>query len=326
MSTLVAVWDPAERSSQDVAPTEGPFTILVSESDEKRIQPDANGFSHPEDSRARHIVFHINTQNNPTASDMALLADLQAIARVVEERLQNADGHFRSHFVRLFHLAQLVLEGHVEADPSGRKRVCPRLPTEAAKVQIALAERELVESEAPPVKLKRLHELLTWAMYLSVPFLVAYTVLRMQPLNGYWPGVLEHLGVVDSTIASNFMLLWVGTFLGVCISYALRTHDISLTDLVPGKCDYLSAVSRLLLTGALAMLLVMIADIGLADVQIGPQKLSEITDTAQVAFVVGALLGASEKILSSAFDTRVRSLIGTALDKPAPASEGASRN
>lgn len=303
------------------APAAGPhFTIGVADKNGTEIGPDAFGFSDPNAREARALVFdvHIGTDSGPTVEELDFYRELAKVEHALQELYPDTapDGEtrFRSYFVRLFHLAQLILEGDVSRGADRKKVVGQRLSAEAAKAEITAMANDLIDDEAPRVKNGHMRELARWAGRLSLPFLGAYVLLLlMQPGPGEKGNALVTLMLqlgVQAPAAANFMLLWVGTFLGVCLSYAIRTHTFSLLDLTRSDSDYLAPPIRLLLAGAIAMLLALFCVVGLGDVELGTVRLSAIAEKPMLAFVVGALMGIGEKKLTGTIEKRASAAFG----------------
>jgi hypothetical protein len=309
-----------ENEKTNVADPAGPpFTIGVTDRDGNELPANDPGAK-----EAHGIVFdvHITGSTQPSATEMELYRDLAKVEHALQEiYLRTAatdeaatEARFRPHFVRLFFLAQLALEGDVTGSGTERK-VGGRLSPEAAKAEIAALAADVIDDEAPSIKNTHLRQLAAWAGALALPFLAGYAVLMMwgQKTEGakWLVDKLTQLHI-EAVPAANFMLLWVGCFVGVCLSYAIRTHSFSLTDLTRTDADYLIAPARLLLTGTFVMLLALLGVVGLGDVEIGTLKLSAIAGNATLAFVVGAVLGISEQKLTGTVEKRVGNLFGGA--------------
>ncbi len=307
----------------DAGTTRSLFTIGVSDKHGREIEPNDQGFSDPNAREARGLVFDLHIYQDKkgpqaTAADMALYRDLARVEHALQELYPPADAssesRFRPYFVRLFCLAQLVLEGDVSQE-SKRKIVGGRLSTEVAKLEVAAIANDLIDDEASRVKNGHLRDLWRWAWRLALPFLAAYVVLMLAQTapsesNGFaqWLGRLS----IKPVVAANFMLLWVGTFVGVCLSYAIRTHAFSLGDLTRTDSDYLAPEVRLVLAGSFAMVLTLLAITGLGDLELGKVKFSDlgVQSMPTLAFVVGAVLGISEQKLSGTVEKRVGDLFG----------------
>lgn len=292
-----------------------PFTILLADKNNKELDP----ATEPSAQEARELVFdvHINdTHEPPTPELMGYYRELAKIQHSLQTLYPDAspanEGKFRPYFVRLFYLAQLILEGDVYKDDNGARKVGQRLSSEAAKAEIAAMVSDLIDDEAPRIKNRHLKELGWKTILYSVAFLGTYVLLRLtvDHPDGF-ARFLYRLNI-DPIGAANFMLLWVGTFVGVCLSYAIRTHTFSLTDLTKTDNDYLAPEIRLAFAGALATLLTLVSLAGLGDVDIGGQHLSNVTSKPVVAFVLGAILGISEKTLPGTIQKRASDLVGRA--------------
>jgi hypothetical protein len=110
---------------------------------------------------------------------------------------------------------------------------------------------------------------------------------------------------------SSFMLLWSGCFLGVWLSYAIRTTTFTLRDLTITDGDRLVPELRLLYAGFLTMLLGMLFMLGVVNVSIGDFKLTAIVGQPMLAFIVGAFCGISELTLPSKLAKRAADFLET---------------
>jgi len=310
--------------------TPTPFTIGVTDKEGNKIKP-VGGFSDPGAHEAFGIVFDVNLRGDsePTAALMERYRELAKLehairelyletkpsneAKVTKRAKVNNETKFRQYFVRLFYLAQLILEGDVYKE-NDDKKVGNRLSDDAAKAEVAAIANDLIDDEAPGIKNGHLRALAGLAGRLSLLFLAAYVVLMRfnynAPNSNLLMEVLRDLKI-DQLAAANFMLLWVGTFLGVCLSYAIRTHTFSLSDLTRTDSDYLTPEIRLVLAGAFATLLTLFCVAGLGDVAFGNVKLTAITTDPRMAFIVGAVFGISEQKLSGTVEKRVGKLFGS---------------
>jgi hypothetical protein len=148
---------------------------------------------------------------------------------------------------------------------------------------------------AGPIKNAQLTSLALWGTVMSIPFVVIYFALHLLSSKRLF-ALLQLLGV-DGNVLANFMLLWIGCFIGVCLSYAFRTVAPTLADLITPDDDYLRPRIRLLFAATLTMLLALLSLVGLVDIQIGTYTLSQVASNATLAFVVGAICGFSELAL-----------------------------
>jgi hypothetical protein len=281
----------------------GSFFILTADKAGNRLNPpDENATpprQNPSDANARNIIFsRKDTATGQLPRDQIEVCDgiekiIHALNFLYPAGKHRDDANFRLYYVRVFGLAKVALEkGTFDAD--------------FAKKELALIERDLIDDKGPYIKNKHIKDLLRCAAWLSIPAFLAYVVLCQYELD--WLQKLH----ANRQVLANFMLLWLGCFLGVCLSYALRKPDMTLEDLVTTDSDFLTPLIRLAFTGTLAMLLVMLSMLKLLDVKFGPLALSEVSSDNQqmLAFVVGVICGIGEKLLSGTITTKTKALIG----------------
>jgi hypothetical protein len=249
----------------------------------------------PTDPRARQIAFHLrrglSTVPPPEQLEWHRAADrvIHAINHVYPRGEDSSASKFRLFYVSVFALARLTLQDGI-------------LNINDARQELSAIERDLIEDAGPTVKNMHILDLLMWAAWLSLPFLLAYIFLCHVPAPAEkYSRIYEffHKIHVQPAVLANFMLLWLGCFLGVCLSYALRKHDFTVDDLITAEADLLRPAIRLAFAGTLAMLLVMFAVWGIVDVQVGHTSLSSVADPekSMFAFFVGTICGISEILL-----------------------------
>lgn len=304
--------------SKDETPTtplpRSAFTLAVADKNGNDLPLDEHGLATPGSREACELVFDISieTGSSPDTTDLVLYRQLEKIGHALRELYLNnqppQEEKFRPHFVRLFYIAQLALEGDVSLNADKTKRVGGRLSPEAARAEIALLEKDLIEDEAPRIKNSRLAKLASAAVSLCVVFLVAYVLLILLPPQGDVVKLLARLGV-EHDVAAYFMLMWVGSFVGVCLAYAIRTHNFDIDALTCDNPDFLAPNVRLLLTGTFATVIAMVAIVGLGDVDIGGLKLSHVALGPKKAFILGVILGLGEQKLTGTVQARLGGLL-----------------
>ncbi len=311
----------AETQAPAVPAPEAVFRLRVADAAGVDLQPDPDLAAAPSDRLARVLVFDVQIAKggaSPTADDMALYREISRIEHALTELYPagraGAELRFRPFFVRLFHIAQLALEGDVKVDKAGRViSVGGRLSAAAAKAEVQAIADELVEDEAPRIKHLTLRSLTRGAVWAGGPALLAYAVISLlapdATSQNLFTDALARLHVNPVT-AANFMLLWTGTMVGVCLSYAFRTTPFTLADLTRTPGSDLSASQRLLFTGTLAVILVLMAMLQLGNVTLGEVSVAKAAELPMMAFVVGAVLGMGEKTLSKTVATRAGQLFG----------------
>ncbi|MBX3622802.1 MAG: hypothetical protein KF891_22775 [Rhizobacter sp.] len=302
------------------------FTLLVADRNGRTLplDPGPDGVADPTDAKACELVFDVAIEagTSPDTTDLALLRQLKKIGHALRELYLDSqpprEDRFRPYFVRLFYIAQLALEGDVSLDAQKKKKVGDRLSTEAARAEVAALEKDLIEDEAPRLKNSRLARLAGAALNLSVIFLTGYVLLMLLPGSGDVVKLLGALGV-ERNVLAYFMLLWVGCFVGVCLSYAIRTHDFGIAELTCDNPDFLAPHVRLLLTGTFAAVLAMVAIAGLGDVELGSLKLSDVKTDPTKAFLLGAILGLGEQKLMGTVQARLGGFFGGTAEAKATA-------
>jgi hypothetical protein len=253
----------------------------------------------PSNKQARVLAFLIDPKGPqpPPKQQLELQVKIEQVlhaARTVyPAQNANAESKFRLQFVSLFNAARWGLEGTVATDQ--------------AMAEVQRIEQDLIDDAAGPIKNTHLLTLSKWAGLLSLPFLLVYLVVRLSPSQS----LVTHLHAlgIDRDAFSNFMLLWIGCFLGVCLSYALRTGVPVLSDLTTTDKDYLRPGTRLVFAGTLTMLLALFSVVGLVDLMIGRFALSQVATNPILAFVIGAVCGISELALPASVGKKAGDLI-----------------
>lgn len=271
----------------------------------------------PTQPEARDIVFDLQLREGgpqPTKDEMDMYAAIGRVHDVLTElypaSVDGSEKRFRQHFVSLFYLARLALEG--DSLDRGKTRG-GRLGLELARNELKRIEDELIDDEEGRIKNQHLRELARWGAWFSAPLALAYLVLQTSAPGDLLHRLLSALQIYPSVMA-NYLLLWVGCFIGVGLSYAYRKPKLGLEDLVRLDTDRLNVPTRLVLAGLSTMLLVMLSAFGVFDITIGAaSKLSSLSvdgkGSAMLAFAVGAICGISELALSGALSSKLKSVI-----------------
>lgn len=253
----------------------------------------------PGDSRAVSIYFEVNTeQATPPQDQLDLKRDIEralhAITRLFTEKKQ--ESKFRPYYVQLLNLSALGLVGD-RASPEIARRALENMTS------------ELIDGEGPAIKNAHLAQLTKFACLLAVPFLVLYAILRLAAPTHWLPAILRPLSI-DGVQLSAFMLLWVGCFVGVVLSYGSRTTTMTLEDLIVTDADYLKPLSRHLFAGTLTMVLGLLLCLGIFEVKIAGISTNELVRDPMIAFLIGTFFGMSELLLPGAVARRAGSVLG----------------
>ena len=206
------------------------------------------------------------------------------------------EASFRPYYVQLLRLAQLGLSG-------------PNAAPDMARRALEGMTADLIDNEGGTVKNAHMAKLAKWAAWFSVPFLAGYAILcfttAQQPL-GRW---LATLNINRMTLAC-FMLLWVGCFFGVVLSYGARTTTMTLNDLVTVDADHWLPQVRLLFAGTMTMVLGAFLIVGIVEFKLGSSiSTSELSTYPLIAFLIGAMCGLSELTLPGAVSKKATGLL-----------------
>lgn len=225
-----------------------------------------------------------------------VLRTVQVLYRGHDPQSERNRRQFRNYYLRLYRLAQVGLEG---------ESVSPDIAAGA----LAIATADLIDDEASNVKRKHMCILGEKASTASAGCLAVYVFLRLA--SAYWTPVTHFLTIlgIDASLLANFMLLLIGCFVGVWLSYGIRTTTFTLSDLTIMDADRLTPVIRLVFAGILTVILGIIFTIPLVEVTIGQTSVTSIGTYPILAFVVGCFCGISELALPAVVAKRASDFI-----------------
>ena len=221
--------------------------------------------------------------------------DKKLEAEPVKERRHRL---FRAFYIRTYRLAQLGLEG---------ANVSPDIANSALTIMIA----DLINDEAGNVKNRHLRRLGSCAAALVVPCLILYVLLRL--IASYWTGgtkFLSNIGI-EVQLAASFMILFAGCFLGVWLSYGVRTTTFSLDDLLVTDQDRLNPLVRLFFAAALTAIIGIVISLPLVELKLGTFSLTTLAQLPMLAFLIGCFCGISELVLPTAVAKRAGDFISS---------------
>jgi hypothetical protein len=254
----------------------------------------------PQDEKAVELYFEVDTTiTDPPEEQLDLKRDIER-ALLVVKRLFIRDGKpepkFRFYYVQLVGLAQLGLVG---------ANASPQIARHALTSMIG----GLIDSEGAGVKNAHLARLAKTGAGLAVPFVLIYCLLRLAPACPWVGPILDKLSLEPGQL-SSFMILWVGCFLGVVLSYGIRTTTMTLEDLIVTDSDFLLPLTRHLFAGALTMILGIALALGIVEVKIAGISSTQLIFDPQIAFLIGALCGISELLLPATVAKRAGAVLG----------------
>lgn len=164
---------------------------------------------------------------------------------------------------------------------------------------LRVLEADIVEREAGPIKNQYMRKLGGWAALFGMLGLFAYLICEHLP----WVPFDEFYRY------RTVFLVWGGAMAGTWVSFASRKVRLSFTDLVALEEDRIEPQLRLVFTGILTVILVLVFITGLADVKIGAFQASSLAQSGTVALLLGAFAGLAEKTLPSAVMSRANTVI-----------------
>jgi hypothetical protein len=254
----------------------------------------------PSDSKAVSISYAMNTGLAVVPQDqLDLKRDVEralfAISRLFIQGGKQ-DAKFRPYYAQLLSLAQVGLAG-------------PNAAPEVARRALQSATADLIDSEGAAVKNGHLARLAWFGCLLSLPCLVGYCLLRLGRQSDWVVKVLHTLSV-DPIQMSSFMMLWVGCFVGVVLSYGARTTKMTLEDLIVTDADYLFPIARHLFAGGITMILGILLYLHVFEIKIAGVSSALFVANPMVAFLLGALCGISELVLPGAITKRADRVMG----------------
>ena len=281
----------------------GSYKVLTADKDGSLIHPEAE--PNPAIPEAVDIYFGLDSTapQPPPKEQIDLQGEIGKVLRTIQRLYLETssatavahDEKFRIYYSRLFRLSQLGLEG-------------PSAAPDIAKGALDVVTADLIDDEAGAVKNGHMKELGRCAALFSVPFFLLYGALRFAA-DGALAPALAKLDV-NSAILANFGLLWAGCFIGVWLSYGVRTTVFSLADLTMPDSDRLVPKIRLVFAGTLTMILGISFVLGFIEIKIGSFPITDIGTRPMLAFIVGVFCGISELALPGSVAKRASDFIG----------------
>lgn len=254
----------------------------------------------PQDDEAVDIYFGMNPDvTSPPQDQLDLKRDIERVLFAVKKRFithEKPTPKFRPYYVQLIDLARLGLRG-------------PTAMPEIASRALQNLTAELIDTEGGAVKNGHLGRLALTGLLLAAPCLILYVLACLAPNYIQVMPLLARLWL-DPRQFSCFMMLWIGCFTGVTLSYGARTTKMTVEDLIVTDADYLSPLTRHLFAGALTMILGLLLGYGVIEIKLASISSRELLHDPTVAFLVGALCGISELLLPGAVSRQAGAVLG----------------
>lgn len=270
-------------------PVPGPYKIATADSNGKALDPPDRFNPAAEEA----VLIYFGLVGPTPTPEQADLQDQISQVLTTAKKLYLEDGGnqkepFRLLYTKLFRLAQIGLEGD---NPK----------PDVARLTLAREIDDLICSEGPRIKNAHLRRLGRWAALMSSIFLVLYVLLSVAEEVAVFP----LLGIAPA-VARSFMILWVGTFLGVWLSYAIRKAEFQLRDLTVAEADLLEPAIRLVFSGLLANIVALFLLLGMIEVRIGSMELDSFARDPVIALLLGMVLGLNELLLPASIARKSR--------------------
>jgi hypothetical protein len=225
---------------------------------------------------------HPNAQGPCPDDQLALKNDVEATEAALKVLYPDATLRLPK-FRELLSLAAVGLAG---------ANAAPKI----AAAALASFKQGILLTEGGSRKNRYLKELGKYAaLFAGAPLLAAIVFRYVVPC--FWTLLTCAKSLVG--LLTNFSLLWSGAIIGAWLSYGLRTEVLSFEELVLPEEDRLEPPVRLLFVGMLALVLGLALYIGVIDISFGKVSSHEFIHRTALALLLGVLMGASERALSS---------------------------
>jgi hypothetical protein len=281
-------------ASQPAAAPTGAYGVWPTDKDGKPLGYAKDATPNPAAPDAVDIYFGSLPGRIPPQDQNDLQASVSDVLTVVKKLYLPDNAKplppFRFFYTRLFLIAQLGLEGN--AAPAIAKAGLDRLT------------QELIDAEGGRVKNQHLARLGVRAASLAALFTAVYLVLCLPG----WKAMLAAI-YVDAQVARSFMMLWVGCFAGVWVSYAIRTTTFTLRDLVITDADRLQPFVRLVFAGILTAALGLVLALDWGDLKLGRISLGGFVENPTEGLLFGLFCGVSELLLPNMVGQRATEVL-----------------
>lgn len=239
-------------------------------------------FGTPED-EPQDICFQVakDFSGDIPLDQLALRDDIDAVLATLKTAFQADSRRFEHYFKPLLSLAQAGLVGE-DAQPEIGKRA------------LAALRKEIVAKEAGRIKNQHMRRLGVAALWYALPVLAAVAALR-------WLEAAAWL--------IPYLFLWIGAMAGAWLSFAIRKQTFSFEDIAQPEKDLLEPGLRLLVTGAMTLILGLAFNLGMLQVSIGSVSTAEIATKNEVALLVGMFCGISEQALPATLSDQANKLL-----------------
>jgi len=181
------------------------------------------------------------------------------------------------HFEQLAGIADLGLRFDEKQD----------VHPEIAKQALEQFKIEVVRKESGRIKNQYMKKLGIKALYGSLAALLVYYLINLNH---------AYLAPEVKTIMP-LLLIWVGTMMGVWLSYGMRKKIMNFKDLVIMEDDRLEPMVRLLFIGLISQVFGLLFITNVVNIDFGAFKTSNLQSSEVLSLLTGIFLGLSEQTI-----------------------------
>lgn len=215
---------------------------------------------------------------------ITLKGDVERTLSALHVLYSESPDKFKEAFEKLLSLARVGLVG---------PKASPSVSIEA----LASLHREIVDREAGNIKNSYLRHLGLWC-------LIGWALAFFPFFASHW---LRYGPVAED---AAFFLLVSGAPVGAWVSFATRKVRLEFFDLIQMEEDRVDPSLRVVFVGLLSLLFGLMLKSGAVDLQLGDFRASGFSENNYSAFLLGVLLGVSEKVLPARVLDHANSLMG----------------
>lgn len=218
---------------------------------------------------------------------------VQRTLTVLQALFPDREGRFRIYFGQLLSFAQHGLVGEAAA------------PTNALAL-IQNLRNEVLLQEGGTVKNRYMGKLAVWAVGSAVLSILIAVLLfpsdSPQPTSpiraGDGGGTAEAARPDSAKGVGGFFFVWAGSQLGVWLSFGARKRVITFDELPAVEEDRLEPPIRLAFAGLLSIAIALSLTTGFVTISFGTFNPANLKTNAEIALLLGGLLGISEQVLA----------------------------
>lgn len=168
----------------------------------------------------------------------------------------------------------------------------------ASSLLFDIFEMSLINDVFVVTKDKTLKLMGFFVIKFSLPFVFMYLLASMN--SSCIEYAVKNL-FLDRLVFMSFMMLWVGSLVGVWLAYAMKNSKPTVDDLSRLDVEYFNPYLRLLFIGLLTIVFGLAVFLGVFSLSIGNVNISGFSKNPDFAFLLGVVCGVSDGWLQSVF-------------------------